>query len=335
MLSAHFSKMHSLLLLLLLLGFVAMTATQPQCDPLTEYELNGQCCKMCGPGTRMPSSSSPSSCRDPQCIGCGDNEYQEEYTKETKCQRQPYCDPNKNFQVVVHKSKKKQSPCMCKEGFHCSSEDCITCVPHTTCKPGHGAQHIGTHMEDTVCQKCPDGTFSNDSSWRSVCMKWTVCENGYHIQRSGTDISDNICEAISRGHIVLIVVLALIGVSVVLVIVWCLYKGKQEDARGKVKVCVGSCFGDERQPLRETRVLITYPTDATEEESMKLPELQSSQEEGGAGPPEENEDQPSQEISAGLLLTENGKLVTEEYGKSSVLSRQESQPHTFPDSCGH
>ncbi|XP_078111921.1 tumor necrosis factor receptor superfamily member 5 isoform X2 [Sander vitreus] len=329
MMSAHFSKMHALLLM----GFVAMTAAQPQCDPLTEYELNGQCCKMCGPGTRMSSSSSSSSCWDPQCIECGDNEYQDEYTKETKCQRQPYCDPNKNFQVVVHKSKKKQSSCMCKEGFHCSSKECITCVSHTTCKPGHGAQHIGTHTEDTVCQKCPEGTFSNESSWRSVCMKWKVCESRSYIQQSGTDISDNICEAISRGHNVLIIVPALvIGVLVLLVIGWCLYKAKQGDARGKV--CVGSCFGDERQPLRETKVLITNPTDATEEESMKLPELQSSQE-SGAGPPEENEDQPSQEMSAGLVLTENGKLVTEEYGKSSVLSRQESQPHTFPDSCGY
>ncbi|XP_039656092.1 tumor necrosis factor receptor superfamily member 5 isoform X2 [Perca fluviatilis] len=331
MLPAHFSKMHALLLLLLM-GFVAMTAAQPQCDPLTEYELNGQCCKMCGPGTRMSSSSG--TCQDPQCVECGDNEYQEKYTKETKCERQPYCDPNTNFQAVVHESKKKKSLCMCKDGFHCSSEECVTCVAHTNCEPGHWALRVGTHTVDTVCQKCPEGTFSNDSSWHSVCRKWTVCESGYHIQQRGTDKSDNICEATSRGHIVLIVVLALLIVfSVVFLIVWCLCKGNQEDARGKV--CVGSCFGDGRQPLRETKVLITNPTDATEEESMKLPELQSSQEEGGAGPPEENEDQPSQEISAGLILTENGKVVTEEYGKSSVLSRQESQPHTFPDSCGY
>ncbi|XP_034733185.1 tumor necrosis factor receptor superfamily member 5 isoform X1 [Etheostoma cragini] len=323
--------MHALLLLLL--GFVAMTTAQPQCDPLTEHELHGQCCKMCGPGTRMLSSSLPSSCQDPQCVECGDNEYQEQYTKETKCQRQPYCDPHKNFQTVVHKSKEKQSPCVCKEGFHCSSKECITCVPHTLCKPGYGVQNIATHMKDTVCQKCPEGTFSNDSSWHGVCMEWTVCESGYHIRQSGTDVSDNICEETSRRHIVLFVVVALVvGVSAILVIVYCLCKGKEEDARGKVKVCVGSCFGDGRQPLRETRVLITNPTDATEEESMKLPELQSSQEEGGAGTPEENEDQQNQEISAGPFLTENGKLVTEEYGKSSVLSRQESQPHTFTDS---
>ncbi|XP_032377465.1 tumor necrosis factor receptor superfamily member 5 isoform X2 [Etheostoma spectabile] len=323
--------MHALLLLLLLLGFVAMTTAQPQCDPLTEHELDGQCCKMCGPGTRMSSSSPPSSCQDPQCVDCGDNEYQEKYTKETKCQRQPYCDPHKNFQTAVHKSKKKQSPCVCKEGFHCSSKECITCVPHTPCKPGYGVQNIATHMEDTVCQKCPEGTFSNDSSWHSVCMEWTECESGYRIRQSGTDVSDNICEETSRRHIVLIVVLALgIGALAILGIVYWLCKGKQEDAHGKV--CVGSCFGDGRQPLRETKVLITNPTDATDEESMKLPELQSSQEEGGAGTPEENEDQQSQEISAGLFLTENGKLVTEEHGKSSHLSRQESQPHTITDS---
>lgn len=61
---------------------------------------------------------------------------------------------------------------------------------------------------------------------------------------------------------------------------------------------------------------------------------QSTQEEGGTPEghgmtPEENMDEDSQET---CKLTENGNFVTQERGKSDILSRQESQTCTFTDS---
>ncbi|XP_068589745.1 tumor necrosis factor receptor superfamily member 5 [Cebidichthys violaceus] len=325
----RFTKMHLLqLLMMMMTGCSVMTAAQPVCDPLTQYDKNGVCCKMCGPGTRM---SSGGTCQDPQCTECRDNEYQDKYTTETKCQRQPYCDPHKNFNVGVQKNKKERSACMCKEGFHCSSEECITCVPHTSCEPGHGARSIGNHTHNTVCQKCTEGTFSEDNSWSGVCKKWTECMDGHQVEKKGTDMSDNICEATPRSHGVMI------GVVIFVIVVltgfisyafwFCVCKDKPGEANGKVKVCFQSCLGSKKEPLRETKVLITNPTDPTEEEST-MHELQSSQEEGGARSPEENEDLLS-EVSPDLVLSENGNFVTQENGKSSVLSRQESQPQTF------
>ncbi|XP_029292556.1 tumor necrosis factor receptor superfamily member 5 isoform X1 [Cottoperca gobio] len=299
-----------------------MTAAQPQCDPLTQYaNMDGECCKMCVPGTRM---SSASTCLDPQCPECGDNEYQDKYTLNSKCQRQPYCDPNRNFLNPVHKSKKKQSTCLCKEGFHCSSEQCITCVKHTVCTPGHEPQNIGNHTHDTVCQECPKGTFSNDNSLDGACKKWTECENGYRIQESGTDVSDNICEATLRVHGIVIAIVSVIAVVIAIVVCkLCLCKG---DAKGKD--CLESCRGEEREQLRETRVEITNPT---EEVQSLMPEGQSIQEEAGAGTPEENEDTLSQKESTEVVFSENGNYVTQENGKSSILSRQESQTQTFSD----
>lgn len=91
------------------------------------------------------------------------------------------------------------------------------------------------------------------------------------------------------------------------------------------------CLGEKREPLREARVLITTPTDPPEEEST-LPEAQSSMEEGFPRTPEENEDEPSQEISAtGVILTDKGNFVKQEMGKTEILSRQESQTQTFTD----
>ncbi|XP_070766548.1 tumor necrosis factor receptor superfamily member 5 [Enoplosus armatus] len=320
--------MHRLLLLLLMMMMMmwaSMAAAQPPCDPQTQYEQNGQCCKMCGPGTSMTSLGI---CQEPQCRACEQNEYQEKYTNEPQCQRQPYCDPNKNFKVTVHESKEKRSSCICKLGFHCSSEACLTCVPHTSCEPGRGVRSKGNHTHDTLCQKCHEGTFSSETSWDGVCKKWTECENGYHIQKSGTDISDNICEETSRTHGVLFVFLGLVLV-VVLIAVLLYWQCKVKRGYAKVKGCVESCQEEKKEPQRETNVLIT-PLNPTEEEST-MPEVQTSQEEGFGRTPEENEDEPSQEMSTDVVFTERGNFVTQENGKTEILSRQESQTQTFTD----
>ncbi|XP_068453877.1 tumor necrosis factor receptor superfamily member 5 isoform X2 [Clinocottus analis] len=317
-------KMHLLLLMTLSVMGFSMTAAQAACDPLTQYERNGECCKMCGPGTSM---SSLGTCRDPQCTECEENEYQDKYTEENKCQRQPYCDPHKNFGVVVEKSKTTKSSCVCKAGFHCSSKACITCVPHTLCQPGYGARSEGNHSHNTVCQKCTGGTFSKENSWNGVCEKWTECTEGFHVEQSGTDVSDNICEKTSRSHTVLIVVFSVIGFLLVLICA-CRFLCKDYTTE-KVKVCFESCHGDKKEPPKETKVLITNPTDPLEKESV-APDL-SYQDEAGLRTPEENDDQLSKGMSDDLCFTENGNFVTEEHGKSLVLSRQESQTQTCTD----
>ncbi|KAM8863782.1 tumor necrosis factor receptor superfamily member 5 isoform 2-T2 [Spinachia spinachia] len=317
-----------LLLLLPIMGFIdysAMTAAQHVCDPLTQYEGDGECCKKCGPGTKMVSGGS---CLDPQCNECDDGDFQDTYTSKNKCQRQPYCDPNKNFNRVVHKNKKMRMACICKEGFHCSSGECITCVPHTSCQPGHGVQSTGNHTHDTVCQKCTQGTFSEDDSWKGACQEWQTCTDGFSVDESGSDVSDIIC-AESRSHAVVIVVclliVSLIGVTAVF---WlCLCNGEPGGEKGKG--CFDSSLGGKEEQVRETRVLITNPTDP--DESL-APELLSTREEAGVRTPEENEVQ----LSIGspdVVLSDNGNFVTQENGKSAIFSRQESQSVTTSATC--
>nr|XP_020474690.1 tumor necrosis factor receptor superfamily member 5-like [Monopterus albus] len=309
--------MHLLpMMIIMMWALVVMTTAQPQCDPLTQYELHGLCCKKCGPGTSM---SLTGTCLEPQCKECRENEYQEDYTTEPVCPRQQYCDPNKNFEVPVHKSKTVRHTCMCKLGFHCSSQACLTCVAHTTCTPGTGAQSIGNHTHDTVCQKCPLGTFSNGTSWNSICQKWTVCEDGHHIQRSGTAVSDNICEKSSRTHIIImVIVVAILMILLVAVLMYRLHRGGRD-----LKACVQSCCGEQREMLRDPPVtLIVTP----EKDQSLLVEVVALQEEAASSMPEENDDEPTQGF-----LTENGNFVTQEKGKSVVLSRQESHPQTFID----
>lgn len=278
---------------------MGMAAAQASCDPLTQYAKDGKCCKMCGPGTSM----SISICENPQCEPCGENEFQEKYTNASRCQRQQYCDPNKNFEEPGQRSIKEKYNCKCKHGFHCSSEACLTCVEHTVCGPGSGAKSIGNTSYDTVCEKCPPGTFSSERSWNGVCHKWTECAAGDHVEESGTDTRDNKCASSARGHIIIIVIVVIASVAVV--ILFLIYQGCiKRKAKGyfKPEPC-------QQQETPKTEIKILVPMT-----------------------PEENEDDdPSHELSS-EGLTEKGNRVMQERGKEEIISRQESQLDSQLDS---
>ncbi|XP_019721654.1 tumor necrosis factor receptor superfamily member 5 [Hippocampus comes] len=282
-------------------------SAQPPCDPLTQYELSGQCCQMCPPGTSM---SQLGTCKAPHCLQCDQDEYQDTYTTETKCKRQPYCDPNKNFQFAEQTSKTEESICMCKLGFHCSSDVCLTCVPHRPCEPGWGAIIKGNQTHDTVCHKCPEGSFSNQTSWHSDCLTWTKCKSGYVVRQSGSAQSDVVCEN-QRMHVIIACVFIL-GMGILLaaaVKIWS-SRRRREDIKGK----------DDEDPPKEA--LIAF--DGVHEEPMSPGVQVSLADSSGTGEPEENEDRPSQVA----LLSDKGNYVTQENGKAEVLSRQESQSMT-------
>lgn len=327
--STQFTNMHLLLLMTMMMmwALVVMTEAQPPCDPVTQYKnKEGQCCQMCGPGTSMSAASK--SCETPQCIVCDEKEYQESYTNETKCKRQPYCDPNTNFQVPVYMDKIKRVECMCNPGFHCSNivKECLTCVRHTFCEPGQWAISKGNQRSDTVCQKCPEGTFSSVRSLDSVCKKWKVCESGHHVQQNGTAVSDNVCAENSRQHLVVIVVV--VSLIVIVVAVGVMVLSCRDSARIRAKGCVESCVGGEREPPREGAPIVN-PTNDYINDELKEPIQQISQDDSRSSlMPEENEDEESQESFKAVRLSEKGNYVVQENGKLYPLPRQESQTHT-------
>ncbi|XP_048872219.1 tumor necrosis factor receptor superfamily member 5 [Brienomyrus brachyistius] len=185
------------------------------CDYQTQYKKNGKCCKMCEPGTRMV----PSDCLNPVCTPCGNNEYMDSYNNETSCNRQPYCDKNLNFNMSQSPSPTKYRPCMCKTGYHCSSEQCFSCLEHTTCKPGEGVVIQGSATADVVCGLCQLGTFSNQTSAVDVCRPWTNCPPGFYENVPGTNISDRVCEnGRGRYFAIAIVVITIILAAVCFII---------------------------------------------------------------------------------------------------------------------
>lgn len=253
------------------------------------------------------------SCDEPRCEPCGENEYQDTYTTESKCKRQPYCDPNKNFNRAAHLGKNIKTNCECKQGFHCSGPQCMTCVPHTVCPPGEGATTEGNHLLDTVCEECPDGTFSNESSWSSACKAHTECGNDYHIKEAGTSTSDNICEMNSRTHMIVGLVLGIIAVLGIVAVIVCCKGGCAGGKLRKFKYHFKPKAEEEKEQLRDVRVM----ANPTEEESVFHPE----EEEPIVSTPEENED--GQSVDVGYTF--NGQPVQQDMSKTEQLSQEESQ----------
>ncbi|XP_057686531.1 tumor necrosis factor receptor superfamily member 5 [Corythoichthys intestinalis] len=299
-----------------------MSAAQPLCDPLSQYELNGQCCQMCRPGTSM---SHLGTCAVPHCLPCDEGEYQDTYTTEALCKLQPYCDPNKNFQVAKQMSKTEKNTCMCELGFHCSSDECLTCVRHKPCNHGWGVLFKGNQTHDTVCHKCPEGSFSNVTSWNSSCLAWTRCKSGYVIERKGSDQSDVVCEKNRREHVIITcVVLLLIGIVLITAIKIWLSRGKG-DFKGKD--CIETCVRHDKV-MTKGELLIAMPTPDGIHEEAVLPGEQAPRENHHSSmrQPEENDDGPGQ-VAFGHF-TDKGNYVAQENGKAEVLSRQESQSMT-------
>ncbi|XP_072222938.1 tumor necrosis factor receptor superfamily member 5 isoform X2 [Leuresthes tenuis] len=286
-------------LLFTLSVLMAMAAAQLHCDPVTQYEKDGQCCNMCSPGNKMLPLST---CTDPTCESCEKNEYQDKYTRDNKCKLQSYCDPNKNFEAAVHKSTKTKTTCMCKQGFHCSSKDCMTCVQDSACGPGFQVQLKGNQMHDTVCQKCPHGTYSNESSSDGVCKKWTECKAGHYLEQSGTDISDNKCVEMERSHLIVICIIPVL-LACLIGLIFYMCRNKSTYVKGTSQDCVESLTTEDemqREAIQELR------TPVENEDELSVPEM-STEDHG---------------------ITENGNCVAQELGKVEVLSRQESQTQT-------
>uniref|UniRef100_A0A8C9SHC6 TNFR-Cys domain-containing protein n=1 Tax=Scleropages formosus TaxID=113540 RepID=A0A8C9SHC6_SCLFO len=65
--------------------------------------------------------------------------------------------------------------CGALEGNYCIDPyegGCRAAQKHTTCKPGHFIKHPGTDSTDAVCEKCPENSYSVESSTSFLLFYW-------------------------------------------------------------------------------------------------------------------------------------------------------------------
>ncbi|KAI1892575.1 hypothetical protein AGOR_G00134990 [Albula goreensis] len=133
-----------------------------------EYDINGQCCPMCAPGTHVHKHCTDSTMCDP---GLG-------LITEKEC--------NFNSDTV----------CGVLDQHFCTEPDkkgCRLAQRHTTCQPGQFVKQNGTKFTDTICEDCPNHSFSDGLS--TTCKPHTDCQSlGLSELKAGSPSSDSECE---------------------------------------------------------------------------------------------------------------------------------------------
>uniref|UniRef100_A0A8C6XYJ9 Tumor necrosis factor receptor superfamily member 5 n=1 Tax=Naja naja TaxID=35670 RepID=A0A8C6XYJ9_NAJNA len=164
----------------------------------TEYQLNGRCCSRCPPGQKVATACSGQ--LNTSCIPCEEDHFQASWTKEFHCTQHRTCKQKAGLTVYQNGTKEQDFICRCREGTHCSSPECETCKPHTSCGAGEGAQREGSHLHDTLCAPCSLGFFSNVSSTTARCQPWSRCQEGQLQKAKGTQATDVTCETPPLKH---------------------------------------------------------------------------------------------------------------------------------------
>uniref|UniRef100_A0A8C6Y9M9 TNF receptor superfamily member 11b n=1 Tax=Naja naja TaxID=35670 RepID=A0A8C6Y9M9_NAJNA len=155
-------------------------------DPITSHQLM---CDQCPPGTFVKQHCTASA--KTECAHCPDQSYTDEWNDEEECN---YC--NVVCKELQYEKIKCTSTgnrvCECVEGRYLNIEFCLR---HTACPPGFGVVKKGTPETDTVCERCPEGYFSADTSSKAACQMHTNCRAlNLRLVQKGDSTHDNVCQ---------------------------------------------------------------------------------------------------------------------------------------------
>uniref|UniRef100_A0A8C9SH11 TNFR-Cys domain-containing protein n=1 Tax=Scleropages formosus TaxID=113540 RepID=A0A8C9SH11_SCLFO len=101
------------------------------------------------------------------CVPCTGSTFTDKPNSVTKCGPCTLCDHGLGLKTVKECKPSSDAVCGALEGNYCIDPyegGCRAAKEHTTCKPGHFIKHPGTDSTDTVCEICPERSFSNGSS---------------------------------------------------------------------------------------------------------------------------------------------------------------------------
>ncbi|KFV49946.1 Tumor necrosis factor receptor superfamily member 16, partial [Gavia stellata] len=82
-------------------------------------------------------------------------------------------------------------PCTQCVGLQSMSAPCVE--SDDACGVGFGLMFPCQDSQDTVCEECPEGTFSSEANFVDPCLPCTTCEENEVMVKECTAISDAEC----------------------------------------------------------------------------------------------------------------------------------------------
>lgn len=83
--------------------------------------------------------------------------------------------------------------CRCAYGYY-QNETTGRCEACRVCEAGSGLVYSCQDKQNTVCEECPDGTYSDEANHVDPCLPCTVCEDTERQLRECTRWADAECE---------------------------------------------------------------------------------------------------------------------------------------------
>ncbi|XP_014891411.1 tumor necrosis factor receptor superfamily member 14-like isoform X2 [Poecilia latipinna] len=194
---------------------------------LTEYEIEGECCPMCPPGTRVKTDCTEF--KSTSCQKCPERTYMDLPNRLKRCYPCSTCGSGAGLKEKRGCEITADTVCEPMEGFYCTdstSEGCVVAQKHRSCEPGQFISRMGTASTDTECSECISGSFS-DGTMLS-CQNHTQCEKeNLQLIKAGTASTDAECGEKSSnitGIVIGVLVVFLVAATIGGVFLWKYHK---------------------------------------------------------------------------------------------------------------
>ncbi|XP_021372856.1 tumor necrosis factor receptor superfamily member 5-like isoform X2 [Mizuhopecten yessoensis] len=191
-------------------------------------------CLMCSPGTYLQRHCTHN-LTNSVCKECEVGKFSINYNRAESCEtcrtEEKGC-PIRNAHLVISCNSTTNNFCVCNTGYyyHSKSQNPMTqyegdCILHSRCPVGEGVKVRGSANNDTKCESCPVGTFSDEESTTAACRSYQNCSAGT-VPVGGTRKTDVSCKpkgsednnppvaAIVIPILVVICVIAFIGIII-------------------------------------------------------------------------------------------------------------------------
>ncbi|XP_072927817.1 tumor necrosis factor receptor superfamily member 16-like isoform X1 [Hemitrygon akajei] len=183
--------MTTLQLCMLLFVAVSVCKVQGSCDS-GQYTSDGKCCSVCPPGEGVMT---PCGDKDTVCEACLDSlSYSDVSSHIEPCKQCTVCTGTKT--ILIPCMENFDTSCACMNGYYEDSNG--ECLPCNICDKGYGVLEQCSEGRNTICEECPEGTYSDQASSVDPCLPCSPCEDYEEMISECTPTQDNVC--ISNRH---------------------------------------------------------------------------------------------------------------------------------------
>ncbi|XP_009999339.1 PREDICTED: tumor necrosis factor receptor superfamily member 16, partial [Chaetura pelagica] len=152
------------------------------------YTTSGECCKACNLGEGVVQ---PCGVNQTVCEPCLDSvTYSDTVSATEPCKPCTQCVGLQSMSAPCVES--DDAVCRCAYGYY-QDEASGSCQECRVCQVGFGLMFPCQGTQDTVCEECPEGTFSSDANFVDPCLPCTTCEDNEVLVKECTATSDAEC----------------------------------------------------------------------------------------------------------------------------------------------